>query len=264
MFRRKGRHNIRRRWSRNSMPVDPRPRPFLTADWRYLAILNYAVDPGLLASLTPPGTELDQFDGKTYISLVGFRFQRTRVLGMWIPFHSDFDEVNLRFYVKRMHQGQLRRGVVFVREIVPRWAIAKIAQVMYHENYIARPMQHHLVESAPDGGQVEAEYRWRDGGTWSSINIECSGPPTHPTEGSIEQFITEHYWGYVRQPDGGSIEYRAEHVPWRVWHASRAKCEGDMVRLYGAPLAQCLTGEPDSAFLAEGSSVAVYPGRKIA
>ncbi|HXP84024.1 MAG TPA: DUF2071 domain-containing protein [Bryobacteraceae bacterium] len=244
------------------MPVEA--RPFLTADWRYLAMLNYAVDPGVLATLTPPGTELDHFDGKTYISLVGFRFERTRVRGMWIPFHSDFDEVNLRFYVKRMYEGQQRRGVVFIREIVPRWAIAKIARVMYHENYIALPMQHHVVEPSSTTKSIEVTYRWRDGATWNSIGVESSGQPTHPEEGSFEQFITEHYWGYVRQPDGGCVEYRVEHVPWRVWNASRAKYEGDTTRLYGAPLARCLTGEPDSAFLAEGSSVAVYWGHRIA
>ena len=106
---------------------------FLTAEWRYLALLNYAVDPSLLAHLVPRGTELDEFEGKTYMSLVGFRFERTRLRGIWIPFHSDFDEVNLRFYVRRTVAGEVRRGVVFVREIVPRWAIAKVAQVCFGE-----------------------------------------------------------------------------------------------------------------------------------
>jgi len=141
---------------------------------------------------------------------------------------------------------------------------AKIARVMYHENYIALPMQHHVVEPSSTTKSIEVTYRWRDGATWNSIGVESSGQPTHPEEGSFEQFITEHYWGYVRQPDGGCVEYRVEHVPWRVWNASRAKYEGDTTRLYGAPLARCLTGEPDSAFLAEGSSVAVYWGHRIA
>ena len=109
------------------MPSDNSSRPFLTAEWRFLVMLNYAVEPALLAHLTPAGTELDQFAGKTYVSLVGFRFERVRLRGLWIPFHSDFDEVNLRFYVKRDVAGQPRRGVVFVREIVPRWAISSIA-----------------------------------------------------------------------------------------------------------------------------------------
>jgi hypothetical protein len=70
---------------------------FLTAEWRYLTMLNYAVDPSLLTHLVPRGTDLDEFEGKTYVSLVGFRFERTRVRGLWVPFHADFDEMNLRF-----------------------------------------------------------------------------------------------------------------------------------------------------------------------
>src|SRR5437879_1909670 len=102
-------------------------RPFLTAEWHSLAMLNYAVDPALVAHLVPRGTQLDEFGGKTYVSLVGFRFERARVRGLWIPFHSDFDEANLRFYVRRTHEGEVRRGVVFVREVVPRWAVAAVA-----------------------------------------------------------------------------------------------------------------------------------------
>ena len=44
-----------------------------------------------------------------YVSLVGFRFLNTRVLGVSIPFHRDFDEVNLRFYVRRNIGSEVRR-----------------------------------------------------------------------------------------------------------------------------------------------------------
>src|SRR5580700_7473428 len=133
-------------------------------------MLNYAVRPALLAHLVPAGTELDQFEGKAYLSLVGFRFLRTRIRGIWIPFHSDFDEVNLRFYVRR----GTRRGVVFVREIVPRLAIAKVAQMVYHENYIALPMRHQVIEPTSEHGRMQAEYRWRHNQKWNTIREECS------------------------------------------------------------------------------------------
>jgi uncharacterized protein YqjF (DUF2071 family) len=242
------------------MATDRSARPFLTAEWLYLAMLNYAVDPALLAPFVPAGTELDQFAGKTYVSLVGFRFERTRVRGLWIPFHSDFDEVNLRFYVRRDHGGSARRGVVFVREIVPRWAIAAVARTAFHEKYISLPMRHQVIEPTSEGGRVQARYEWRHGGQWCSLRVECSGRPVRPKDGSIEQFITEHYWGYVAHPGGATLEYQVEHAPWRVWQASTAAFQGDVAGLYGPELAQCLVRQPDSAFLAEGSSVAVYPG----
>jgi len=228
-----------------------------------LVMLNYAVDPALLTHLVPRGTQSDQFGGKTYISLVGFRFTRTRVRSLWIPFHSDFDEVNLRFYVRHVHEGEARRGVVFVREVVPRWAIAAVARGVYHEKYVALPMRHRIAGPVSEGGRLQVEYAWRIGPDWATIAVECEGKPAPTAEGSIEQFIAEHYWGYAAQPDGGTVEYRVEHQPWRVWHAAKARFTGDCWALYGTDLAACLTREPDSAFVADGSAVAVWPGQRI-
>jgi uncharacterized protein YqjF (DUF2071 family) len=239
-------------------------RPFLTAEWHSLAMLNYAVDPSLVAPLVPRGTELDQFGGKTYVSLVGFRFERARVRGLWIPFHSDFDEANLRFYVRRAHEGEVRRGVVFVREVVPRWAIAAVARSVYREKYVALPMRHRIAGPVSEGGRLEVSYGWRVDGKWAGVSVECEGKPSRVAEGSLEQFITEHYWGYAAQPDGGTVEYRVEHDPWRVWRTAKARFEGDCTSLYGRDLAACLKAEPDSAFLAEGSSVAVHPANRLA
>src|SRR6185503_10439864 len=104
-----------------------------TAHWRFLMMLNYEVDPSVLHPLVPRGTELDTWHGRTYASVVGFLFLDTRVLGLAIPFHRDFEEVNLRFYVRRREAEAWRRGVVFIKEIVPRWAIATVARVAYNE-----------------------------------------------------------------------------------------------------------------------------------
>jgi uncharacterized protein YqjF (DUF2071 family) len=223
-------------------------------------MLNYAVDPALLRASVPAGTELDSFEGKTYVSLVGFRFLRTRVRGIWFPFHSDFDEVNLRFYVRC---GD-RRGVVFIREIVPRYAIAAVARMAFQEKYIALPMRHRLAGPVSEGGRISVEYAWRRAGAWSSIRMECSGQPAPAAEGSLQQFITEHYWGYATQRRGAGLEYEVGHVPWRVWNATASRFEGDVAGLYGAGLAAGLSQEPDSAFLADGSSVVVYGGRRLA
>jgi len=237
---------------------------FLTAEWRYLAMLNYAVDPALLAPLLPHGTELDDFQGKTYVSLVGFRFERTRLRGLWIPFHSDFDEVNLRFYIRRAVAGEVRRGVVFIREIVPRWAIAKTAQVCFGEKYIALPMAHKVVEPTSEGGRIQAEYRWRFGGQWNRLRAECGGRPSIPPAGSPEAFFIEHYWGYAAQGKGGTSEYRVEHDRWRTWRVSQASFEGDATGLLGREWAKCLGRAPDSALVAEGSAVVVHSRERTA
>ena len=133
-----------------------------------------------------------------------------------------------------------------------------MARTVYNENYIALPMTHEI-RSVGDGGLAVA-YRWR-AGTWNAIRIEVEGKPDLARDGSQEQFITEHYWGYAAQPDGGCVEYRVTHPAWRVWSAKHAELEGDVEGLYGRDLAAVLRGEPASAFLAEGSEVTVMRGR---
>ncbi|MFY9559587.1 MAG: DUF2071 domain-containing protein [Terriglobales bacterium] len=232
-------------------------RIFLTAEWRNLAMLNYEVDASLLLPFVPAGTELDRWNGRVFVSLVGFQFLQTRVWGLAIPFHANFDEVNLRFYVRRQEGGETRRGVVFIREIVPRRAIAVVARTLYHENYVALPMAH---EIRSIGGGLLVAYRWRNDHDWSTMRLEVEGRPEAPGEGSHEQFITEHYWGYAAQPDGGCVEYRVTHPAWRVWKARQADFAGDVEELYGKDLASVLRGKPASALLAEGSSVTVMRG----
>ena len=223
---------------------------FLTAEWNNLLMLNYAVHQSLLKSLVPTGTELDTFEGKTYISLVGFEFNRTRVLGFAVPFHQNFEEVNLRFYVRR---GS-KRGVVFIRELVPRYAVAAIARWAFNENYSCVPMSHRIEAGT-------AEYTWSDG---CVMRIETQGESFLPAEGSLSQFITEHYWGYAAQKGGGCLEYEVQHSPWSVWNAKSASFSGDVDGLYGREFAEVLKREPDSAFLAEGSAVTVFKGNRIA
>jgi uncharacterized protein YqjF (DUF2071 family) len=239
-------------------------QPFLTAQWRWLAMLQYEVEPEVLRPLVPRGTELDSWQGRTLVSVVGFRFLDTRVLGIPIPWHRHFDEVNLRFYVRRLGPEGWRRGVVFTREIVPRQAIALVARRWYNEPYIALPMRHAVtMDGAEQGKTGRVRYEWLHRGQWAHLEAETAGVPTRPVPGSQEEFVSEHYWGYTRQRDGGSLEYQVTHPAWRVWAVTQASLHCDAERLYGAPLARFLNVAPSSAFVADGSEVAVYRGRRL-
>jgi uncharacterized protein YqjF (DUF2071 family) len=233
-------------------------KPFLTAEWNNILMLNYAVDPALLEQFVPSGTELDVFERKTYLSLVGFEFNRSRILGFTAPFHQAFEEVNLRFYVRRSS----RRGVVFIRELVPRYAVAALARFAFRENYSCVPMSHRIQTDA-EGNLVEAEYAWGLGPDRCSMQIETDGKSFLPLDGSAGQFITEHYWGYAAQPDGGCLEYEVQHPRWRVMTAKRVSFSGNAVGFYGAEIAQALMRNPDSGFLAKGSPVTVFKGARI-
>lgn len=225
-------------------------------------MLNYEVDASLLLPYVPAGTELDHWDNKIFVSLVGFRFLKTNLFGLLpIPGHSNFEEVNLRFYVRRQAGSETRRGVVFIREVVPRRAIAWVARTFYNENYVALPMAHEI--RSVNHSDLQVAYRWRSRAAWNEIKLETEGHPELPRENSVEQFITEHYWGYAAQPGGGCVEYRVTHPAWRVWQVRRSEFDGDGVNPHGKDLAAVLRTKPHSAFLAEGSPVTVMSGRRL-
>ena len=233
---------------------------FLTAEWRQLAMLNYEIDPAVLSPFVPPGTQLDSWGGKTYVSMVAFMFLKTRVRGIAIPFHRNFEEINLRFYVRRLGENGWQRGVVFIKEIVPRFAIAAVARIFYNENYIALPTRHTLEMSADE---ITADYAWRLKGRWNRLRVKTIGAPRLAEPGSLQEFITEHYRGYAAQKNPGCIEYRVEHPKWRIWQTQAALLDCDVEMLYGDKFTPFLEAAPSSAFLAEGSEVVVYEGKQM-
>ncbi|MCE9556488.1 MAG: DUF2071 domain-containing protein [Planctomycetes bacterium] len=227
-------------------------------------MVNFEVDPALLLPLTPSGTELDDWNGVTLMSLVGFRFLNTQVCGCRVPWHRDFEELNLRFYVRRRAPEGWRRGVVFIKEIVPKRAVTLVARKVYGENYVTLPMGHEIREEVVDGTAVcNVAYHWRLAQRLNYLGVETTAEPTLPSEGSQHQFIAEHYWGYTRLGDGRGLEYRVDHPPWRVSPAKNVEMQCDAALLYGEPLAEFLTVPPVSAFLAEGSAVTVYRGTAV-
>jgi uncharacterized protein YqjF (DUF2071 family) len=226
-------------------------------------MLNFVVEPSVLQPFVPDGTTLDRWRGVAFVSLVGFLFANTRVLGIPIPGHRTFEEVNLRFYVRRTLPDEVRRGVTFIRELVPRRAIAATARAIYNEPYRALPMRHRFGVVRPDGVPAHVEYGWRSGGGWTSLDVVTSGAGQTPAPESLEEFITEHYWGYTRQRDGSTVEYQVEHPPWRVWQVEAARISGDLEAVYGPALAAVLSQSRSSAFLADGSAVTVYPPRRL-
>lgn len=232
-------------------------KPFLTAHWRQLAMINYEVPPAILAPYVPKGVELDSFEGRTLVSMVGFLFEDTKVLGVAAPFHQDFEEVNLRFYVRHHAEDGWRRGVVFIKELVPKFLIAWVARNVYNEKYVSLPMRHDV-----DPGK-RAAYGWEFDGRWNSMEVTTVGEPYDSASGSEEEFITEHYWGYTAQKDGSTDEYKVEHPKWQVWRAGASRFDCDVAALYGEEFAPYLSKEPSSAFLAEGSAVTVYEGTTL-
>lgn len=231
---------------------------FLQAEWRKLIMANYAVEPQLLQAYLPANTELDLWNNTCYVSLVGFLFKNTRLKGIKIPFHSDFEEVNLRFYVRYRENGSWKRGVVFISEIVPKPAITFVANTIYGENYSTLPMRHHWQKSKES---LIVEYQWKKH-RWQSLKIVTAPEPLPIALGSEEEFITEHYWGYTRRSDGRTSEYGVEHPRWLVYPTKSYAIDADFATLYGETFGFLKSEQPKSVFLAEGSEI-VVKGKRV-
>ena len=229
---------------------------FLDAAWRKLILANYAVDPSLLTPHLPHGTMLDLNKGTCYLSLVGFMFQDTRVKGWKIPFHVNFEEVNLRFYVLREHENTNRRGVVFLKEIVPRHALSIVARTVYGEPYVTMPMSHTWLNS---GHEWTVAYRWGKE-LRNRVQVIADDTPIDIVSGSEEEFITEHYWGYTRLSACKTAEYEVTHPRWQVYHTKDYLIDVDFDGVYGAKFNFLKSEKPLSVFLAEGSAIQVKKG----
>ena len=233
---------------------------FLTAEWRKLAMANYAVSPDLLKPYVPNHTELDLWNGVCYVSLVGFLFDNVRLKGVPIPFHTSFEEVNLRFYVRhRDKEGNWIRGTTFIKEIVPRYAVSWLANFIYREPYVTLPMRHQW-KNLHD--RLAVSYAWKQQ-QWHCFEVTADPVAVAMPEGSMEEFITEHYRGYTAYSPEITTEYEVEHPRWQVYPVKKYSIEVDFRRVYGTDFAFLNLQKPDSVLLAEGSPIRVRVARKL-
>jgi uncharacterized protein len=234
-------------------------RVFLTAEWRKLALAQYAVDQQILLKYLPPHTELDTWNGKYYVSLVGFMFMNVKLLGFNIPFHTNFEEVNLRFYVRYKDGKEWKRGVVFVKEIVPLPAITFVANTIYKENYQTLPMKHVWIARE---NELAVDYLWKNK-TWNNFQVVTNAQADEIAVGSEEEFITEHYWGYTTIGHNKTSEYGVEHPRWQVYPVKSYNINVDFGINYGNDFTFLNHARPDSVFLAEGSEIRVLKGKQF-
>jgi uncharacterized protein YqjF (DUF2071 family) len=232
---------------------------FLKAEWRKLAIINYEINPETLIKYLPKGTELDFYQGKCYVSLVGFMFLNTKLLGLPIPFHRNFEEVNLRFYVKKKEGNEWKRGVVFIKEIVPKPALSFVANSVYKENYKTMLMKNFINEK---DGELLIKYSWKDK-SWQSIEITAENERLKMETNAEFEFITEHYFGFTKKGNKTS-EYEVCHPKWDYYFIKDYQLEIDFEKIYGKDFGFLNHQKPISIMLAEGSEIEVKTKKYLA
>lgn len=237
--------------------------PFLSARWSNLCLFTYPVPPAVLEKRLPPGLELDTREGQAFVSLVAFDFLDTRVLGVGWPGYRNFAELNLRFYVRRRRspaesaaQTPPERGVVFVREFVPRRLVARMARSIYNEPYLAAPLVS-SVRDEPD--KITVEHRLTFAGRTHTMSMTGSKPAFRPGETGVEHFFKEHHWGYGTGRNGRLLRYRVEHPVWDVYPVQSWSVDLDWAAVYGPEWAFLAGAQPYSTVLAAGSAIQVFP-----
>lgn len=233
---------------------------FLSARWKWLIMANYICDPELLTDWLPSGTELDSWNNNCILSLVGFQFHDTRVKGISFPLHRHFEEINLRFYVRRKEGKIVKRGVVFIREFVPKPLISFVANTFYGENYRTVPIRSSFFARE---GFLNIGYEWKNRGLWNSLSVRAQPEAKEIVKNSEEDYVLEHYWGYVKRGNFVTTEYRVDHPRWLVHRVDDWKVKAEFSNLYGSAFSFLDNQKPCSVFLAGGSTVKVYKGKYI-
>ena len=225
---------------------------FLSAEWRKLAIINYTINPQILEKFLPQGVQVDFWKGKCYVSVVAFMFQNTRILGVSVPFHRNFEEVNLRFYVKKWEDDIWKRGVVFIKEFVPKKALSMVANTFYNEHYETCEMKHHIHE----GQYLAVKYHWNNK-VANFIKITADHHRNSMIEDSEFEFITEHYFGFTKSGIT-TTEYEVRHPKWDFYQIKNYDVKIDFESNYGQDFSVLNGVSPASVMLAEGSEIEVH------
>ena len=233
---------------------------FLKAKWEDIIMANYEIDPDVLQPFLPKGVTLDLFDGKAYVSLVGFMFKKTKLFNIPIPWFGSFEEINLRFYVKRVEpDGQIKRGVVFINETIPYPIVAWMANKLYKEHYTVVPTKH-LIEA--NGQLKKIQFDWKLDAKWNSISVECETESSPMIANSFEQFIFEHYYGYTKIDEQQTEEYQLQHPSWMTHKVLDYSIDCDFTAMYGNSFSVLNHCKPTAVFIAKGSDVAIFWKRK--
>ena len=227
---------------------------FLKAEWRKLAFANYEIDPKILEKYVPPGTELDLYNGKCFISLIGFIFLNTKIFGIKVPFHATVEEVNLRFYVKRFEKNTWKRGAVFIKEIVSKPALTFVANTIYKEHYETMPMKYSWEENTTNRSVA---YYWKKNKIWQYFKVTAALEVSEIEKNSETEFITEHYWGYAKVNETTTNEYQVTHPRWKQYKVESSAIDVDFDLVYGKDFEFLNHVKPTSIMLIEGSKITI-------
>ena len=239
-------------------PQSTAQKVLMTARFSEVVAVNFQIDPKVLAPRIPKGLELDFYKGETYVSLVAMMLRDVRVWGIPIHIATGFEELNMRFYVRRKDGDGYQRGACFIKDYVSSGAAAWILGSLFKADFHKIKMKHDNTGFADDGESVPSvDYRWKVGDHWNRLRIKARSKVQKTGSDTKVGFILNHNNEYSSRK-GKTLEYRATHPTWTVWDAAQANFTCDVKTLFGQEFEKPLSKRPASVFVASGSDFTIY------
>jgi uncharacterized protein len=181
----------------------------------------------VLRPLIPAPLEIEEFDGRAYVTVLPFAMRRLRLPGLpAVPMLSSFPQLNVRTYVTL--DG--RPGVFLLRVAVGSGLVVTIARRLF-----GLPYERARVTHRDEGDGCVFACRSRSGNTPLSFAVRYrpQGPVFQPTPGSLVHRLSERFRYYAAGRDGRVGGGEIEHPPWSLQSARTDLIEGAWPAVFG-------------------------------
>ena len=215
----------------------PIRRAIMKQSWLDLAYIHFRYDPQEVASLLPPGLDIDIHDGSAWVGLIPFSMRNIGIPHLpSVPYLGSFPEVNVRTYV--VHNGV--PGVWFFSLDINRLIPTAVARTTYLLPYCWGKASHHRHNNRLT---THVSRKLPGAPAHTNIEIEIGDPITSPSP--LEVFLSAR-WGLYSQGLGESLRYApVDHPAWPLHNARLISLNDSLITAAGfsAP-----TGDPHVMF----------------
>jgi len=184
-------------------------------EWNNAIFLHWQVELTELEKFVPKDLEIDLFEGNPWISVVAFTMENIRPKNLPpFPPISDFDEINIRTYVKSNN----KTGVYFLSIEGGTSLSCKIAkgisELPYRYSKIERTENHYESSNSEFNDKLDIEF---------TIGKELN----EKTE--LDKWLTERY-ALFQDTDRAINEFEIHHLEWPINEITLKKVELDYQR----------------------------------
>ncbi len=192
----------------------------LVADWNYMFVRSFLVEPKLLQDKLNPLLDLTLFNGKALVQIVGRAIENTKIKGLAISPIKFFD-FNLQVKVKKDEKD----GFILVKQIVPKYCVANFISRLFYAKAETLPMEEKKI--IENDKMIIQQSIWKDK-ELSEIQIVAEANPT-PIESPFGNSRNK----FVFSEENGFQEFSIETEHWNSFNIEKSTFNLNHEKLYG-------------------------------